>query len=314
MMEDIETKMDIETPYEKLKDNEKSNLQKDENKMILYDALLRNSQVKDYKIDLLTKKYEKFSISDEETIDSGFTRFNAIVTSLKSLDQDYSSKNHVRKWEINSNSEIDSVTRVIDLEEDVVMDLEIKAPGAQDKSVIAIITGKKVTSLVSVESPRKTRLLSEELGVIAKTAMNRKRTQHVSWQSTLKRFVSNVIDYQTIRLWIVVAVKFIEGDNISHDSIIITNAKYVSSLAFNLISVGRFNLRRIYLTGFPAQSVRSSNADALDSPYLLVPITGTSQSRQHVDTSLIHIESRKSPTVELFDVDSGRISIRHYEY
>ncbi|GKA07049.1 zinc finger, CCHC-type containing protein, partial [Tanacetum coccineum] len=38
---------------------------------------------------------------------------------------------------------------------------------------------------------------------------------------------------------------------------------------------------RILLTGFPAQSVRSSNADALDSPYLLVLNTGTSQSRQH---------------------------------
>nr|GEW60791.1 reverse transcriptase domain-containing protein [Tanacetum cinerariifolium] len=33
--------------------------------------------------------------------------------------------------------------------------------------------------------------------------------------------------------------------------------------------------------GFPSQSVRSSNAIALDSPYLLVLITGTSQSRQH---------------------------------
>ncbi|GKA84302.1 retrovirus-related pol polyprotein from transposon TNT 1-94 [Tanacetum coccineum] len=35
------------------------------------------------------------------------------------------------------------------------------------------------------------------------------------------------------------------------------------------------------LAGFPAQSVRSSNADALDSPYLHVLITDTSQSRQH---------------------------------
>ncbi|GKA84785.1 retrovirus-related pol polyprotein from transposon TNT 1-94 [Tanacetum coccineum] len=42
---------------------------------------------------------------------------------------------------------------------------------------------------------------------------------------------------------------------------------------------------------------------------LAVLVTGASQSRQHVDTSLIHIESRKSPTAELFDVDSGRISI-----
>ncbi|GJW87604.1 hypothetical protein Tco_0162944 [Tanacetum coccineum] len=49
------------------------------------------------------------------------------------------------------------------------------------------------------------------------------------------------------------------------------------------------------------QSIISSNAIALDSPYLLVLITGTSQSRQH--------ESRKSPTKSLFDVGSRRISI-----
>ncbi|GKA13498.1 hypothetical protein Tco_0693144 [Tanacetum coccineum] len=49
-------------------------------------------------IDLLTQEYEKFSISNEETIDSGFTRFNVIMTSLKSLDLDYSSKNHVIKF------------------------------------------------------------------------------------------------------------------------------------------------------------------------------------------------------------------------
>ncbi|GJR04507.1 hypothetical protein Tco_0527491 [Tanacetum coccineum] len=71
-------------------------------------------------------------------------------------------------------------------------------------------------------------------------------------------------------------------------------------------SCGSFNLRIISLTGFQAQSVRSSNADALDSPYLLVLISETSQSRQH--------ESRKSLTAELFEVDSGRISIHHCEY
>ncbi|GJU52350.1 ribonuclease H-like domain-containing protein [Tanacetum coccineum] len=70
-------------------------------------------------------------------------------------------------------------------------------------------------------------------------------------------------------------------------------------------------IQRISLTGFPAQSVGSSNTDVLDLPCLLVLITGTSQSRQHVDTSLIHIESRKSPTAVLFDDDTGRISIRH---
>nr|GFA26146.1 hypothetical protein [Tanacetum cinerariifolium] len=75
----------------------------------------------------------------------------------------------------------------------------------------------------------------------------------------------------------------------------------------NFDSAGvRINLGRSSVTGFPAQSIRSSNAIALDSPYLLVLNTGASQSRQH--------ESRKPPTAELFDVDSGRISIRHYEY
>nr|GEU59538.1 hypothetical protein [Tanacetum cinerariifolium] len=39
-----------------------------------------NSQVKICKIDILTQEYEKFSIFNEETIDSGFTRYNAIVT------------------------------------------------------------------------------------------------------------------------------------------------------------------------------------------------------------------------------------------
>ncbi|GJU57975.1 zf-CCHC domain-containing protein [Tanacetum coccineum] len=124
MMDDPETKIEVETPYELLKDDQQKQLGKNnEAKMTLYNAILRkkyervfmckitkevwhtliithqgNSQVKDYKIDLLTQQYEKFLISSEKTIDSGFTRFNATVTSLKSLDHNYSSKNHARKF------------------------------------------------------------------------------------------------------------------------------------------------------------------------------------------------------------------------
>ncbi|GJV13545.1 UBN2 domain-containing protein [Tanacetum coccineum] len=113
-----------ETPYELLEDDQKKKLGKnDEAKMTLYNTLRRkayervfmcktakevwhtliithqgNSQVKNCKIDLLTQEYEKFLISNKETIDSGFIRFNAIMTSIKSLDPDYSSKNHVRKF------------------------------------------------------------------------------------------------------------------------------------------------------------------------------------------------------------------------
>ncbi|GKD28028.1 zf-CCHC domain-containing protein [Tanacetum coccineum] len=63
-----------EMSYELLKDTEKKQLGKnEETKMTIYNALPR-------------KEYY------------GFIRFNAIVTSLKSLDPDYSSKNHVRKF------------------------------------------------------------------------------------------------------------------------------------------------------------------------------------------------------------------------
>ncbi|GJU39240.1 hypothetical protein Tco_1192197 [Tanacetum coccineum] len=174
-----------------------------------------NSQVKDCKINLFTQQYENFSIPDKETTDSGFTRFNAVVTSLKSLDEDYSSKNHVRKflyalslkWRekvtiikeakdlaslplkelignlkvyemgiservIDSDTEINLVTELIESDKAAVMVSRTKAVKAQDKSEVVIITGKKVTSLVSVRSPRRTRLLFEELGVIVKTVMN----------------------------------------------------------------------------------------------------------------------------------------------
>nr|GEV70930.1 DUF4219 domain-containing protein/UBN2 domain-containing protein [Tanacetum cinerariifolium] len=57
-----------------------------------------NTQVKDNKTDLLVQQYEQFTILEEESIDSGFARFNTIITSLKALDEGFSSKNYVRKF------------------------------------------------------------------------------------------------------------------------------------------------------------------------------------------------------------------------
>nr|GEW25637.1 zf-CCHC domain-containing protein/UBN2 domain-containing protein [Tanacetum cinerariifolium] len=57
-----------------------------------------NSQVKDNKIDLMVQQYAQFFISKDESIDSVFVRFNTIITSLKALDEGYSSKNYVRKF------------------------------------------------------------------------------------------------------------------------------------------------------------------------------------------------------------------------
>ncbi|GJX99524.1 retrovirus-related pol polyprotein from transposon TNT 1-94 [Tanacetum coccineum] len=119
-----ETKLDEVIPFEKQSDDLKKRLAKNnEAKMVIYNALPRkeyerifmcntakeiwktllithqgNSQVKNNKIDLLVQQYEQFVISEDESIDSAFARFNTIITGLKALDEGYSSKNYVRKF------------------------------------------------------------------------------------------------------------------------------------------------------------------------------------------------------------------------
>ncbi|GJV59103.1 hypothetical protein Tco_1465203 [Tanacetum coccineum] len=124
IIQNPETKLDEVVPFEKQTDDLKRRLAKNnEAKMVIYNALPRkeyerifmcntekeiwktllithqgNSQVKDNKIDLLVQQYEQFVISKDESIDSAFARFNTIITSLKALDEGYSSKNYVRKF------------------------------------------------------------------------------------------------------------------------------------------------------------------------------------------------------------------------
>ena len=119
-----ETKRDEVVSFEKQNDDLKKKLAKNnEAKMVIYNALPRkeyerifmcdtakdiwnsllithqgNSQVKDNKIDLLVQQYEQFTIPEEESIDNTFARFNTIITSLKALDENFSSKNFVRKF------------------------------------------------------------------------------------------------------------------------------------------------------------------------------------------------------------------------
>ncbi|GJY44463.1 retrovirus-related pol polyprotein from transposon TNT 1-94 [Tanacetum coccineum] len=119
-----ETKLDEVIPFEKQIDDLKKRLAKNnEAKMVIYNVLPRkkyerifmcntvkeiwktllithqgNSQVKDNKIDLLVQQYEQFFISKDESIDSAFARFNTSITSLKALDDGYSSKNYIRKF------------------------------------------------------------------------------------------------------------------------------------------------------------------------------------------------------------------------
>ncbi|GJY90164.1 zf-CCHC domain-containing protein [Tanacetum coccineum] len=124
IIQNSETKLDEVIPFDKQTDDLKKSLAKNnEAKMVIYNALPGkeyerifmcntakeiwktllithhgNNQVKDNKINLLVQQYEQFVISEDETIDSAFARFNTIITSLTTLDEGYSSKNYVRKF------------------------------------------------------------------------------------------------------------------------------------------------------------------------------------------------------------------------
>ncbi|GJY24408.1 hypothetical protein Tco_0398066 [Tanacetum coccineum] len=119
-----ETKKDEIVSFHKQNDDLKKKLAKNnEAKMVIYNALPRkeyerifmcqtakeiwdtllithqgNNQVKANKIDLLVQQYEQFMILEEESIDNAFAKFNTIITSLKALDEGFSSKNCVRKF------------------------------------------------------------------------------------------------------------------------------------------------------------------------------------------------------------------------
>ncbi|GKC32800.1 zf-CCHC domain-containing protein [Tanacetum coccineum] len=124
IIQNPETKLDEVVPFIKQTDDLERRLMKNnEAKMVICNALPRkeyerifmcntekdiwktllithqgNNQVKDNKIDLLVQQYEQFIISKDESIDSAFSRFNTIITSLKALDEGYSIKNYVRKF------------------------------------------------------------------------------------------------------------------------------------------------------------------------------------------------------------------------
>ncbi|GJX49157.1 hypothetical protein Tco_0276002 [Tanacetum coccineum] len=93
------TKKDEVVPFHKQNYDLKKKLAKNnEAKMVIYNALPCNNQVKANKIDILVQQYEQFTVPKEKSIDNAFAKFNTIITSLKALDEGFSSKNCVRKF------------------------------------------------------------------------------------------------------------------------------------------------------------------------------------------------------------------------
>ncbi|GJZ31490.1 hypothetical protein Tco_0576537 [Tanacetum coccineum] len=95
-----ETKLDKVIPFEKQSDDLKKRLAKNnEAKMVIYNALPRKEYERIFMCNTAKEIWKTLLIiPQDESIDSAFARFNTIITSLKALDEGYSSKNYVRKF------------------------------------------------------------------------------------------------------------------------------------------------------------------------------------------------------------------------
>nr|GEW42357.1 zf-CCHC domain-containing protein/UBN2 domain-containing protein [Tanacetum cinerariifolium] len=87
-------------PFEQQNDYLKKILAKNnEAKMVLYNALPKKEYERSFMCKTAKDNWQLFLIThQEESIDSGFARFNTIIISLKALDEGFTSKNYVRKF------------------------------------------------------------------------------------------------------------------------------------------------------------------------------------------------------------------------
>ncbi|GJY33939.1 hypothetical protein Tco_0418408 [Tanacetum coccineum] len=87
-------------PFEEQSDDLKKKLAKNnEAKMVLYNALPKKEYRRIFMCKTAKDIWQSLLIThQEDSIDSGYARFNTIIISLKALDEGFSSKNYVRKF------------------------------------------------------------------------------------------------------------------------------------------------------------------------------------------------------------------------
>ncbi|GJU18234.1 hypothetical protein Tco_1146200 [Tanacetum coccineum] len=96
IIQNPETKLDEVVPFEKQTDDLIRRLAKNnEAKMVIYNALPRKEYERIFMCNTAKEIWKTLLITHQ---DSAFARFNTIITSLKALNEGYSSKNYVRKF------------------------------------------------------------------------------------------------------------------------------------------------------------------------------------------------------------------------
>ncbi|GJW85775.1 retrovirus-related pol polyprotein from transposon TNT 1-94, partial [Tanacetum coccineum] len=210
----------------------------------------------------------KFSISNEETIDSDFTRFIVIVTSFKSLNLDYSSKNHVRKFlhalPLKWRSKVTAIEDAKDLAtlplDELIGNLKVYEMVLDNDGVASKTTKKRSRRGRGNSLGKKGGESSKQKGTCyncgievhfanesRKLKKNKAPDDWIVDSGCTKHMTKNrrlftsykAYDGGHVVLGSNLKGKVVSGGNITHDSITITNVEHVSGLAFNLVSVGQ---------------------------------------------------------------------------
>nr|GEV65391.1 retrovirus-related Pol polyprotein from transposon TNT 1-94 [Tanacetum cinerariifolium] len=96
IQQNSKTKLDEVIPFKKQSDDLKNKLATNkEAKMVIYNALPRKEYERIFMCNTVKEIWKTLLITHQDSV---FARFNTIITSLKALDEGYSSKNNVKKF------------------------------------------------------------------------------------------------------------------------------------------------------------------------------------------------------------------------
>ncbi|GJZ61344.1 zf-CCHC domain-containing protein [Tanacetum coccineum] len=199
-IQDTKTKLLIETPFIRLKDDEKTKLGKNnEANMTLYNALPCKKYEQMFMCKTAKEIWHTLTITHQASQGSmqslATLHLDELIDNLKVYEMVLENDDVVSKT-------TDEKVKLIALKAKVGRGQASsnsiwisRVLKVQDINVVATIAVTKITSYVIVQSPKKTRCSLEGHGVIVKMAINQTKARHVSYKLTLKStYLNGVID------------------------------------------------------------------------------------------------------------------------
>ncbi|GJU53262.1 retrovirus-related pol polyprotein from transposon TNT 1-94 [Tanacetum coccineum] len=229
---------DIVIPYENFDENHKKMISKnDEAKMVLYNALPKKKYKRIFMLRYRSKYLGFIKLLIKET-----NKFNTIITSLKALDESFSSRNHVRKFlrallskwrpKVTAIEESKDLSK-LSLDElvgnlkvyEVVLEKDLEsAKNKKEKYKSLALKARQVRQKVKLDPDE----------WIQDSGCTRHMTGNKDLFSSYKPFDGgNVLFGSNTKS------KIIGKGTISHNSLTINDVSHVENLSFNLLSIGQ---------------------------------------------------------------------------